>query len=468
MTIRRSESNSSTIVGRSNSYSEDKSTDGTLQFNTPTLEVAVQSEEKVIALPADADNQPLLEPLVEPILVVPTKSESEVNILGRATPIEEYSHAKSRHRFESVSDLGPGLNPQKVRQRKSARTGATEVSVKKGLIPPPVPVPLKSSEDQLEARISSILTEIPGHIRFKSGPEPDAPDVLPSSTYLDQKKHNSRSPATRLKRPQISAPSSPLTLTPAHSKRSRSSSGDPEIKLYHLHQSGKDVPVKLFVRLVGEGGERVMVRIGGGWADLGEYLKEYANHHGRRTTSDGRFEIQGLPQPQTSTPISNVAMSSPPHSPTSRPATPAMRASSALSMRTSSALSMRTSSVLSFRRPNHSTNSSADFDAAAPMTPEKVAPQGFEPTPGSLATNSSQRPSSRSSRFSSTDEDSPLGLAGPKTRRKDVSPSKQAWVDDMLNKARKASAEKKKGGPEGDFVDLGKVGSTKRVLMRTR
>lgn len=459
MTIRRSESSSSTIVGRSNSYSEDKSTDGTLQFHTPTLEVAVKSEAKAIALPADDDNQSLL--------VVPTSGESEVTKSARVSPMEKSSLAKSRHRFESVSDLGPGLNPPKVRRQKSARTGTTEFSAKKSLTPPPMPKSLKSSEDQLEARISSILTEIPGHIRLKSGPEPDAPDVLPSSAYL-QKKHNSQSPAARLKWPQTSMPTSPLTLTPAHSKRSRSSSGEPEIKLYHLHQSGKDVPVRLFVRLVGEGGERVMVRIGGGWADLAEYLKEYASHHGRRTTSDGRFEIQGLPQPQTSTPLSNVAMSSLPYPPSSRPATPSMRASSALSMRTSSALSMRTSSALSFRRANHSTSSSADLDAAPPTTPENAALRYFEPTPGSLATNSSLRPSSRSSRFSSTDDDSPLGLAGPKTRRKEVSPSKQAWVDDMLNQARKASAEKKKGGSEGDFVDLGKVGGTKRVLMRTR
>lgn len=452
MTIRRSESSSSTIVARPNSYFKDKSTDGALQFHTPTLEVAVKSETKAIASPADDDNQSLL--------VVPANGESEVTISARVTPMEKPSFANSRHRFESVSDLGPGLNPPKVRRQKSARTGTKEFSIKKSLTPPPVPKSLKNSEDQLEARISSILTEIPGHIRLKSGPEPDAPDVLPSSAYLQQKKHNSQSPAARLKRPQTSTLTSPLTLTPAHSKRSRSSSGEPEIKLYHLHQSGKDAPVRLFVRLVGEGGERVMVRIGGGWADLGEYLKEYASHHGRRTTSDGRFEIQGLPQPQTSTPLSNVATSSPQYSPSSRPATPSMRASSALSMRTSPALS--------FRRPNHSTSSSADLDAAPPMTPENAALRYFEPTPGSLATNSSLRPSSRSSRFSSTDDDSPLGLAGPKTRRKDVSPTKQAWVDDMLNQARKASADKKKGGSEGDFVDLGKVGGTKRVLMRTR
>ncbi len=344
--------------------------------------------------------------------------------------------------------MTPGLTSAKLRRRKGARTAATDLSAEKGLTPPPVPMSTKNSEDQLEARISSILTEIPGHIRLKSGPEPDAPDVVPSNTFLDQKKYNSRSPALRLKRPQTSAPSSPLTLTPAHSKRSRSSSGDPEIKLYHLHQSGKDVPVKLFVRLVGEGGERVMVRIGGGWADLGEYLKEYASHHGRRSTSDGRFEIQGLPQPQLGTPLSNLAMSSPPASETSRPGTPSTRASSSLA----------------FRRPHHSAGSSADFDA--PITPENSAPRFFEGTPGSVQIASSLRPSSRSSRFSSTDEDSPLGLAGPKTRRMDVSPSKQAWVDGMLDQARKASAEKK--GGEGDFGDLGKVGSTKRVFMRTR
>ena len=37
-----------------------------------------------------------------------------------------------------------------------------------------------------------------------------------------------------------------------------------------------------------------MVRVGGGWADLGEYLRQYAEHHGRRTISEGKFEILGL------------------------------------------------------------------------------------------------------------------------------------------------------------------------------
>ncbi|PUU76220.1 hypothetical protein B9Z19DRAFT_1066806 [Tuber borchii] len=61
-------------------------------------------------------------------------------------------------------------------------------------------------------------------------------------------------------------------------KHSLSSPGD--IKLYHLHLTDGQAPIKLYIRLVGENGERVMVRVGGGWADLAEYLKEYVAHHG--------------------------------------------------------------------------------------------------------------------------------------------------------------------------------------------
>lgn len=38
-----------------------------------------------------------------------------------------------------------------------------------------------------------------------------------------------------------------------------------------------------------------MVRVGGGWADLGEYLREYVIHHGRRKVSETpRVEVQGI------------------------------------------------------------------------------------------------------------------------------------------------------------------------------
>lgn len=427
-------------------HSEVRSVDETSTSQLPRLDTATPTDPgvaKSTSLDQDSDGQARSE-LADDV--------NKLDTFKLATPIESSPTVptKSRHRFENVLDLSPGSTPAKIQRRKAIRTAAFNSSVRKGVSLPSVAMPLTNSADQLEARISSILTEIPGQIRLKSGPEPDAPDVIPSDTFPDQRKSISRSLAARLKRPPTSLPSSPLTLTPAYSKSSRiRASGDPEIKLYHLHQSGKDAPVKLFVRLVGEGGERVMVRIGGGWADLGEYLREYASHHGRRSISDGRFEIQGLPQSQSNTPMSNLAgMSTPASSSTSRPGTPATRPGSSLS----------------FKFPQHSAISYTDQDA--PITPENAASRQFEHTPGSTETShSSLRPSSR---LSSTDDDSPLGLAGPKTRRKEVSPSKQAWVDEMVDQARKASVEKKKGGPDRDFGDLGTVGSTKRVFMRSR
>ena len=379
-----------------------------------------------------------------------TENASKIIEKTSSTSLRPSGPIKSRHRFENVTDFSPDSTPVKLRRRKTAHPSAVNANAQKETVSPPRS--FKNSEDQLEARISYILTELPGHIRLKSGPEPDAPDVLPSDAFSDHKKVTSGSPALRLKRPQASASSSPLTLTPANLKasRSRTLTGDPEIKLYHLHQSGKDVPIKLFVRLVGEAGERVMVRIGGGWADLGEYLKEYASHHGRRSVSDGRFEIQGLPQAQPSTPISTLAgISSPAVSPASRPNSPSTRASSSLA----------------FRHARHSACSSADVDA--PMTPENPVSRYFESTLGS--TDPSMLVLRPSSRLSSTaDDDSPLGLAGPKARKKEVSPSKQAWVDGMLDQARHFSAEKNKGGGDRDFGDLGKVGNTKRVFLKSR
>ena len=237
--------------------------------------------------------------------------------------------------------------------------------------------------------------------------------------------------------------------------------------MYHLHQPGKEVPIKLFVRLVGESGERVMVRIGGGWADLGEYLKEYAIHHGRRSLSDGRFEIQGMPQSPSAT------QSSSPHG------------------LPSSSISSGSRPTSSSGQPNHisqphpkpkrhslgSITADANYIPVTPANPPRTF-HSFEPgTPGSIESSVSssfpRRPSSRLS--SNTDDDSPsigLGLAGPRSRRTVVSPTKQAWVDGMIDQARKASAEKRKPSfkgtraEDGDFGDLGKVGSTKRVFLK--
>jgi len=329
------------------------------------------------------------------------------------------SSKKTRNRFEDVADAAPGTTSGRIRQRrKSDSTSPLKPKSQQSS-------PSKPGAEQLEARISSILTEIPARIRLASGPEADAKEVLhPGLGASNLQTSATHQTPPRFTRAQTSVPSPSITLAPAQPKNSQTRfGGDPEIKLYHLHQAGRDAPIKLFVRLVGEAGERVMVRIGGGWADLGEYLKEYASHHGKRSVSDSRYAFQEVP--------SSPMMSSPAglDAPNSRPA------------------------------------SSPGLDASTmAMTPEQAALRFFEDTPNSILSIASLRPGSR---HSTSEEDSPLGGAGPKTKQTDISPSKQAWVDGMLDQARKAGAEKGRGHA-AEIGDLGKIGGTKRVFLRSK
>ena len=306
--------------------------------------------------------------------------------------------------------------------------------------------PLKTTEDQLEERISSILTNIPGRIRLTSGPGIDSGEVQRPRAPSGSKKSDVASPPMPLARAQSSTLS--LTLSPAYSKVSKvkPQTGESEIKLYHLHQPGKDVPIKLFVRLVGENGERVMVRVGGGWADLGEYLKEYASHHGRRSVVDGRFEVHGLPSTHSSSSVTTLAGGSSGWStPSSTPGSPEYRPSS---------------SHLSIRKLKLSSES--PVNAGNPSTPDGSNRRQQNATPASVDTATSNRRSSSPW----VEDDTPLGLAGPRSKNTDISPGKQAWVDGMVDQARKASGEKKRVGL-GDFGDLGKLGGTRRVFFRS-
>ncbi|KAL8846497.1 MAG: hypothetical protein Q9221_008421 [Calogaya cf. arnoldii] len=333
------------------------------------------------------------------------------------------SPAKSRHRFEEITDLSPTSTPVKIIRRKTA-TEATSTPNRNVTASP-----AKSVGDTLEARISSILTDIPANIRLARSSDVDAKATkrVPSPGKLNMKPTR-KSPTPRLMRAQTVAPSPPsMTLMPAV-ERTTARNGESDVQLYHLHQSDQGPPIKLFVRLVGEGG-RVMVRIGGGWADLAEYLKEYASHHGRRTVSGGQFAIQGLPMhSQSSSPVTALGSLSSSHQ------TPE-----------------RTTSSTTVKRRR---NSNASTDLTAPFGSPS---DGFRPT---------SRDSTASSRHSWTGDESPsLGLAGPKSRKAAVSPNKQAWVDTMMEKARSGSSEKKKGAKDG-FGDLGIIGGTKRLFMK--
>ena len=298
-------------------------------------------------------------------------------------------------------------------------------------------------EDQLTARISSILTNIPARIRLAAGPEESALEIKSTSLSPGTLPEGTLAPTTRLQRSVSSTPS--ITLAPAYSKTSkvRPPHGDSDIKLYHLHQPGKDLPIKLFVRLVGEGGERVMVRVGGGWADLGEYLREYVSHHGRRSVSGGKFELKGLPAAQSAAVVATLgSFNSGRSTPVSRPETPTYQSGSSFSIR-----KVRRSSGVS----------------SSPYTPETSGRQWATTPTSADSYNSSVRSSSRASW---TEEDAPLGLAGPKSRKVEISPQKKAWVDGMLNQARQFSSEKKKAVP--GVGDLGRAGSTRRVFLKTK
>jgi hypothetical protein len=255
----------------------------------------------------------------------------------------------------------------------------------------------------LQDQISNILEAIPTPIRLKAGAGPNAPDVKRQRYRTPSSSQPRRTPT-----PSFGHPS--LTLAPADEAGSRRNGvNDPEIKLYHLIQAGKEKPIKLFIRRVGENGERVMVRVGGGWADLGEYLRIYAEHHGRRAVSDGRVELQAIT-------TDNLAHSTP-----------------------RSADSRRASLL------GPSTTHAADTPGSGRATPTVNVE-----TPQSAASAGSRR-------SSNWDE---VGLSGPFTRRADMTYEKKDWVEGIVEQAKRSM------GKKGEVGDLGKTGTTRRVFFR--
>lgn len=342
------------------------------------------------------------------------------------------------------------------------------------ITPAPFSSPKKSvtTDDHFQAQISSLLENISAPIRLTSEAEMDS-NLSPFSSSqngsLRQKKtRRSLTPSVRSSSSMSGrAPTPSFTLAPAHGKstpRTRHQNGNPEIKLYHLSRSTGETPIKLFVRLVGENGERVMVRVGGGWADLGEYLREYASHHGRRVISgkneDDKVEIQDLP----SRVVSNTSMVNSGATirgiPSGR-SSPAPRPESVLERE-------RPMSSLYIRKTRKSVGEQSETNTGkvniSPSTPLPSSPPRVSyDTPPSGHTRST-------SRMSWTEDDGGLGLAGPKSKSKPISERDQEWVESMKEKVRLASAEKekqqRKEGSRKSFGELEKVGGTKRLFKK--
>ncbi|KAF1991351.1 hypothetical protein K402DRAFT_416667 [Aulographum hederae CBS 113979] len=345
-------------------------------------------------------------------------------------------------------------------------------------------------EDELERQISDILTTIPAHIRLYSHSTKGTPKEVKSGRLGTKPANDTSTPKqntphaflragakTRNQTPEpASRPQTPgITLIPAPASEqaggggarrksaNSSSNGDPEIKLYHLSQPGKDKPIKLFVRRVGENGERVMVRVGGGWADLGEYLRQYVEHHGRRAVSGaaGGVEVVGLSEDGGS-PSSNTAENSNSNSKSGT-------AFSATAMAYKSDLGM----PLSLSGNNNKVTSTP---ASGTWSRSTTPAPGQEATPLSGA---SQR--SRKSSYAGAGEE--VGLMGPNKKKGDLSGEKLEWIEDMVERARRVSGtvgvsgggngsarkekEKERTVEEKDEIgSLGKAGSSRRVFLK--
>ncbi|KAJ6024229.1 hypothetical protein N7540_005026 [Penicillium herquei] len=300
---------------------------------------------------------------------------------------------------------------------------------------------LKKPRDQLDEKINTILSTLPGRIHLVD-PNNEA-DTSSSSSSLDRKmreRYLSESPHGPTSRSITPAPS--LTLMPATRRRLSHAhkTEDSYVKLYHLHHGGQTAPTKLFVRTVGEEGQRVMVRVGGGWADLGEYLREYVIHHGRRKVSETpRVEVQGL-----------ASRSSPGHSPGSNLLTPAatyVTSGRATPSRPPSVLGARPSSSLTVRKTRRSSTAS---EAVTSRSVTTGALSSFTSPPSAGLSRNRRLSMSSSYSFAGdilspplpSHEKVPLGLAGPKPRSRQISmsPEGEAWVENVLQKTRRSTS----------------------------
>ncbi|KAK0638657.1 hypothetical protein B0T16DRAFT_338081 [Cercophora newfieldiana] len=310
-----------------------------------------------------------------------------------------------------------------------------------------------SADDHLQQQISEILEGVPAKIRLTS--EPAAINLNPPDFTMPTRKApkpdlypRSQSSLSTVSNLSSRAGTPSFTLAPAYNRNSRArhqQRGNQEIKLYHLSRSNGEAPIKLFIRCVGEHNERVMVRVGGGWADLGEYLKEYASHHGRRS-GHGKVEIKDLP-----------AMARAASTPPTRPAS----AQDAYSPIT----------PLNVRK---SRRSAAAEEATVNLTgagAQSKTPLAITTKAGTSSPDGSTR-SRSSSRLSWPEEDSSLGMAGPKAKQIEMSEESKAWVESVKEKVRMASGERKVSESSttqlmnGKFGEMGKVGATKRLFRR--
>jgi len=359
-----------------------------------------------------------------------------------------------------------------------------------------------TTDDQIQAQLSSLLASIPTNIKLSDEAAADTPP--PSRFSASSQNDSLKVGKTRRSLPSFVRPSSSLstrspsslsirsatpafTLQPATKHAAHRNGTHPEIRVYHLSRHG-DAPIKLHIRRVGEGGERLMVRTGGGWADLGEYLTAYISHHGRRIASglgEDKVEVENLGAGMRSVSSSSAAT---------------IRARTSAAGGRESPGPSRPGSVLGMDRPVSSlyvrkTRRSVGEYSEHPSTPQQ---HGTPPSTKLHTSNetpdsnqSESRPVSRMSWTGSPEGRSQsvrghgdrmvgeqgaragsmgglggLGLAGPNSRTKDIGRDELEWVRSTTEKVRIASAEKERA-KEGKKDNGGRFGEEKRRLFKS-
>ncbi|KAL1993863.1 hypothetical protein VTN49DRAFT_2532 [Thermomyces lanuginosus] len=337
--------------------------------------------------------------------------------------------------------------------------------------------PLNEADEELQEKIQSIICNIPGRIHLSSTPTYDFDQQSTVSSVSRSERPRPMSPLSTTSR--SGTPS--ITLAPAssRSRRPHIPRNEKTVRLYHLHQRGKTNPTKLFVRSVGEDGERVMVRVGGGWADLGEYLREYVLHHGRRATQNNQVEVQDLPTARSPVPSSPSSTVTSGHSPNNRPGSP---------------LSVR--KTRSSKPTELQLHAADDASVAADGTPPRVHNSERRASVSSiysisvssaLGDGASAYPPPPASARLPQMHSQPLGLAGPtpRSRRVSITPESEAWVEDVIDQARRSSSSSaakpshRHAEPRPDrelhassrlsvrsVSDIGTVGSNRRVILK--
>ncbi|TGZ80991.1 hypothetical protein EX30DRAFT_395829, partial [Ascodesmis nigricans] len=142
----------------------------------------------------------------------------------------------------------------------------------------------------LDDRVNDLLMSLPRKVKLTASNLQKLDDQSGPVTSS-----GSRIPKTPSDNGSVGSAAPTISIHPTTGRSRNSGQGD--IKCYHLHRNDDQPPMKLFVRLVGDA--RLVCRVGGGWSDLEEYLKEWALHHGSkmRAVSESRLQIADLPGP---------------------------------------------------------------------------------------------------------------------------------------------------------------------------